>query len=79
MTTGIYKPGINWIKDGDVYLLEQNQNSGSTFAIAAQKGTKIQWVMLEEPIAGRLRYQGDIVINGKRMTKSEGLKLLCTR
>jgi len=79
MTTGIYKSGVNWKQEGDIYLLDQNPNSGSSFALAAQRGMKIQWVMLEEPVAGRLRYQGDIVIDGKRMTKSEGLKLICTK
>lgn len=77
--TGIYKPGVNWKQEGDVYLLDQNPNSGSKFALAAQKGMKIQWVMCEEPIAGRLKYQGDVVIDGKRMTKSEGLKIICCR
>ncbi len=72
--TGIYKHGVAWRKNGNEYMLEQNPNSGSVFAYAARRGKDIQWVMLAKPEIGNLQYQGDVIIDGVRMSMADGMK-----
>lgn len=76
MLKGMYKPGIFWIKKAGEYLLEQNPETGSVFAQAARKGRKIQWVIKNKPVPGHLEYTGEVIIDGKRMTKEQAKEML---
>jgi hypothetical protein len=74
---GIYKPGIEWVKSGDVYLLDQNPDSHSIFASAVKKGHSIQWVLDRLPVAGeKLSYTDKLMLDGKETTKIQALETL---
>jgi len=74
---GVYKPGIEYAKMGSIFLLDQNPNSGSIFAKAAQNGHTVQWELYDKPVAGaKLAYTGNVIINGVTMSKTQAYNIL---
>ena len=67
-----YKPGIykHQISETE-WLLEQNPETDSIFAIASRQGIKVEWVMRGEPTPSHKVYQGDVVVNGERIKKDD--------
>jgi esterase/lipase superfamily enzyme len=74
---GLYKPGVEYIKVGNKFLLDQNLDSNSFYAKAAKSGHKIQWELNKPPVAGeKLDYTGKIIVDGKEMYKYQATELL---
>jgi hypothetical protein len=74
---GFYKPGVEYIKVGSKFLLDQNPDSSSLYAKAVKSGHKIQWELNNKPVAGeKLDYTGKIVVDGKEMYKYQATELL---
>lgn len=74
MEKGLYKDKIEWRREGSEYLLDQNPETGSSWANYALAGHTVQWVLSEKPRAGtRLSYTGEVVIDGKRISKQDSL------
>ena len=73
----IYKPGIEFVKAGKLYYLEQNPDTGSFFAAKAREGAKINWELSSVPVAGKkLAYTGKVLLNGRLMEKENARDIL---
>lgn len=58
-----YKGNLELVSlGGGEFALDQNPATASIFAEAARRGRKVQWV---------LAYQGDVMVDGRRMSKAD--------
>jgi len=72
-----YKPGVEYVKAGNKFLLDQNPDTHSSYAYAAKSGHKIQWELSEKPVAGeKLAYTGKVILDGKLMDRDDASALL---
>ena len=72
-----YKAGVEYVKMGKLFYVDQNPDSNSYFASQAKAGHKIMWELSNRPIAGnKLAYTGKLVVDGQLMSKEQAHVLL---
>lgn len=75
--TGIYKPGVKWIRvDDNEWWLQQNPTTSSIFAQGKRLGMDILWVLNREPRIGDIAYTGELIINGERMLRYDAVRAI---